>query len=165
MNKTLLVVILLAVVAVGAVMLMNRPKSDVTTTPGMDDTMPAMEIMEEGTTGASGTVEGMEAMGTSGPEAMTAATVKEFTLDTSEFAFDVKTITVKEGDTVKITLTNSGNMPHDWVVDEFSASTEQITKGDTTTVTFVANKAGTYEYYCSVGQHRKQGMVGKLVVE
>jgi plastocyanin len=29
----------------------------------------------------------------------------------------------------------------------------------------VADKKGTFEYYCSVGQHRALGMKGKLVVE
>jgi len=32
-------------------------------------------------------------------------------------------------------------------------------------VTFVADKAGEYEFYCSVGQHRANGMVGKLIVK
>lgn len=34
-----------------------------------------------------------------------------------------------------------------------------------TSVTFVADTLGTFEYYCSVGNHRAQGMVGNLVVE
>lgn len=92
--------------------------------------------------------------------------VKEFVLDSFEFGYDKKTITVKKGDTVTITLTNSGKMPHDWVVDEFTgAKTKQIKNGETDTITFVADTAGEFEYYCSVGQHRKQGMVGKLIVE
>ena len=32
-------------------------------------------------------------------------------------------------------------------------------------VEFVVDKAGTFEYYCSVGNHRQMGMVGKLIVE
>ena len=56
---------------------------------------------------------------------------------------------------------------HDWVIDEFSARAKQIQAGETDTVEFVANKKGTFEYYCSVGNgfHRQQGMVGKLIVE
>lgn len=34
-----------------------------------------------------------------------------------------------------------------------------------TSVTFVADETGTFEYYCSVGNHRGQGMIGKLIVE
>jgi len=40
-----------------------------------------------------------------------------------------------------------------------------VTPGTPTSVTFVADKTGTFEYYCSVGNHRAQGMVGKLIVE
>ncbi len=91
--------------------------------------------------------------------------VKTFTLDSSEFKYDVTEIKVKVGDTVKITLTNSGKMPHDWKVDEFNAATKVIKNGEEDTIEFVADKAGTYEFYCSVGQHRANGMVGKFIVE
>jgi uncharacterized cupredoxin-like copper-binding protein len=32
-------------------------------------------------------------------------------------------------------------------------------------VQFVADKTGTFEFYCSVGNHRQMGMVGTLVVQ
>lgn len=82
----------------------------------------------------------------------------------TNFAFDVSEIRVKEGDTVTINFESNDGF-HDWVVDEFDAATEQVRPGTKTSVTFVADKAGTYEYYCSVGSHREQGMVGTLVVE
>ncbi len=56
-------------------------------------------------------------------------------------------------------------MTHDWNVDEFEARTKQIKNGETDSITFVAGKAGSYEFYCSVGQHRANGMVGTLVVQ
>ncbi|MDO8658241.1 MAG: plastocyanin/azurin family copper-binding protein [Candidatus Levybacteria bacterium] len=39
--------------------------------------------------------------------------------------------------------------------------------GQTDTVEFTADTAGTFEYYCSVGNgyHKEQGMVGTLVIE
>jgi plastocyanin len=92
------------------------------------------------------------------------AEVKEFTLDAFSFGYSQEELVVNEGDTVTINLTNSDGF-HDWVLDEFDAETEQISEGETTSVTFVAGEAGTYEYYCSVGQHRANGMVGTLVVE
>ena len=42
---------------------------------------------------------------------------------------------------------------------------KKINTGNKTSVTFVANKAGEFEFYCSVGNHRAQGMVGKLIVK
>jgi len=89
---------------------------------------------------------------------------REFTIDAFNYGYSMDEIRVNEGDTVILTLTNSGGF-HDWVVDEFAAATNQIAAGDTTTITFVADSAGTYEYYCSVGSHREQGMVGQLIVE
>lgn len=92
------------------------------------------------------------------------APVKEFTIDAFNFGYSMDEIRVNQGDRVTITLTNSDGF-HDWVVDEFNAATERISTGDTATVTFVADEAGSFEYYCSVGSHRAQGMVGTLIVE
>lgn len=99
------------------------------------------------------------------PAAGATSEVKELTLTASEFKYSQTEIRVKKGDTVKIVLTNDGQMPHDWKVDELNAKTKIINGGQTDTVQFTADKAGTFEYYCSVGQHRQLGMVGKLVVE
>jgi plastocyanin len=90
--------------------------------------------------------------------------VREFTIDSFGFGYSQEEIRVNEGDTVTINLTNSGGY-HDWVVDEFDAATEKINGGGETSVTFVADETGTFEYYCSVGNHREQGMVGTLIVE
>ena len=89
--------------------------------------------------------------------------VKTFTLEAGMFYYSLKEIIVNKGDKVKIVLNNVGGT-HDWVVDEFSARTPQINVGETATVEFTADKIGTFEYYCSVGNHRQQGMVGKLTV-
>lgn len=85
-------------------------------------------------------------------------------LDGFNYGYSEETITVSEGDTVTVNLTSSDGF-HDWVVDEFDAATERIQEGETTSVTFVADAAGEYEFYCSVGNHRAQGMVGTLIVE
>jgi len=89
--------------------------------------------------------------------------LKEFTVTGTNFEFDVDEITVNEGDRVRVTFINGGGF-HDWVLDEFNASTDQIQAGDSQTIEFIASQAGEYEYYCSVGSHREQGMVGTLIV-
>ena len=86
------------------------------------------------------------------------------TLSGTNFAYDVTEIRVKEGDTVTIDFQSADGF-HDWVVDEFAAATQQVRPGTATSVTFIADAAGTYEYYCSVGSHRANGMVGTLIVE
>ncbi len=80
-----------------------------------------------------------------------------------DFAFDTTEITVNEGDVVTINFESTEGF-HDWVVDEFRAGSRQVRPGTPTSVTFTADKAGTYEYYCSVGHHRAAGMVGTLTV-
>jgi plastocyanin len=71
---------------------------------------------------------------------------------------------VKQGDKVTIVFKNEEGF-HDWKIDEFNAATKQIAAGATETIEFVADKKGTFEYYCSVGQHRANGMFGKFIVE
>lgn len=87
-----------------------------------------------------------------------------FDITGKNFEFSLSEITVKEGDTVTINFQSESGL-HDWVVDDFEAATEQVSDGGTTTVTFIAAAAGEYEYYCSVGNHRAEGMVGTLIVE
>jgi plastocyanin len=91
--------------------------------------------------------------------------VKEFTVEGSNFKFMPSTMSVNKGDTVKVTFKNTGGF-HDFVIDEFkSAKTKQIGANASETIEFVADKAGTFEYYCSVGNHRGMGMKGTLTVK
>lgn len=80
------------------------------------------------------------------------------------FSFSENEIRVKKGDKVTIAFESTDGF-HDWVVDEFGAATERVSTGGKTEVTFTADKEGTFEYYCSVGNHRALGMVGNLIVE
>lgn len=89
---------------------------------------------------------------------------KSFTVIGGNYSFEPKEIKVKQGDVVKIIFQNNEGF-HDWKVDEFSAATKRIKAGEQDSITFTADKAGTFEYYCSVGSHRAMGMVGKLIVE
>ncbi len=90
--------------------------------------------------------------------------VKSFTVTGKNFSFTPGNLTVNKGDTVKITFINANGM-HDWNLDEFNAHTGVIQGGQTKTIEFVANKAGSFEYYCSVGTHRQMGMKGTLTVK
>jgi plastocyanin len=87
-----------------------------------------------------------------------------FTLTGVNFGYDVQEIVVQEGDTVTINFESTDGL-HDVIIDEFAVATKRVQPGVKTSVTFVADKKGTFEYYCSVGQHRSKGMVGKLIVE
>jgi plastocyanin len=90
--------------------------------------------------------------------------VKEFTVDGSSYKFDPETITVNQGDTVKITFRDSGG-PHDLVIDGYNVRTKIVTPGKEDSVTFVADKSGSFKYYCSVANHEALGMTGTLIVQ
>lgn len=91
-------------------------------------------------------------------------TTKTFTVTGSSFKFDPEEIHVKKGDSVKIVFKNAGGM-HDLVFDDFNVRTQRLAAGQSETIEFVADKIGTFEYYCSVGNHRAMGMEGDLIVE
>jgi nitrite reductase (NO-forming) len=92
------------------------------------------------------------------------AETRTFTVTAGNFSYDLKQIKVSQGETVVINFKNSEGF-HDWVIDEFNARTKQIGEGKSETISFVASKKGTFEYYCSVGKHRAMGMKGSLIVQ
>ncbi|MDO8742129.1 MAG: cupredoxin domain-containing protein [bacterium] len=77
--------------------------------------------------------------------------------------FSLSEMKVKKGDTVKITITNTAGT-HDFTLDEFGIR-KDTPLNQPVTVEFVADKAGTFEYYCSKYNHRQLGQRGNLIVE
>lgn len=90
--------------------------------------------------------------------------VKTFDITGQNLAFSTSEIRVKKGDTVKVNFESTGGF-HDFSVDGYNVKTEQVSPGTPTSVEFAAGKAGTFEFFCSVGSHRSMGMTGKLIVE
>ncbi len=88
---------------------------------------------------------------------------KEFTITSANFSFTPNQIIVNQNDRVKITLKNTESA-HDFRLDEFNAAIPVVQGGQEASVTFIADKKGTFEYYCSVDGHREMGMVGKFIV-
>jgi cytochrome c oxidase subunit 2 len=87
-----------------------------------------------------------------------------FTVEGGNFYFKPNEIKVKKGEKVTITFNNAAGF-HDFVIDEFSVKTKKVPNGGSETVEFTPDKSGTFEYYCSVGNHREMGMKGNLIVE
>jgi plastocyanin len=80
------------------------------------------------------------------------------------YSYDVSEIKVKKGETITINFESTDGF-HDFVIDELAVATKKVQPGTKTSVTFTADKVGSFEYYCSVGSHRAQGMSGVLTVE
>jgi len=95
---------------------------------------------------------------------MEVAPLKEFAVEGKNFEFSTKEIRVKKGDFVRINFTSTNGM-HDLRVSGYDVGTAVVNTGESSSVDFKADKAGTFEFYCSVGTHRQMGMVGKLIVE
>jgi plastocyanin len=142
-NKAITLLVALVLVIGGVLLFMNKGEA-----PVVPD---AAGIVEEN----SGVNDG--------PAGTPESEVKEFTVTGSNFAFAPKSMAVKVGDKVRITFVNSVGM-HDLRLDDFAVATKVLKAGESETVEFIATKAGSFEYYCSVGTHRQMGMVGTLTV-
>ena len=152
-NKVLIGVLVLVLLAGGAYFLMNSQKQK-------SDVMVVKEVVVSPTQAAQ-KVDAMKK--DAAVEEKTE--FRTFNVSAENFSFSVNEMKVKQGDTVKIVFTNNNGF-HDWVLDEFTgAKTKTIGEGKSETVQFVADKKGTFEYYCSVGSHRAMGMKGNLIVE
>lgn len=90
--------------------------------------------------------------------------VKVFNVSGANFRFDPKTITVKKGDKVRVVF-KSLDMMHDFDITELGVDSPVTVAGETSEFEFTATQAGEFEYFCSVGQHRANGMAGTLIVE
>lgn len=97
-------------------------------------------------------------------QASSASAEKEFYVEASRFKFEPNTIAVTQGDKVKIRA-KSIDVPHGFAIDEYGINL-YLTPGEEKTTTFVANKAGTFTFYCNlpcgVGH---SAMKGKLIVQ
>ena len=71
---------------------------------------------------------------------------------------------MNEGDTVNLVI-SSVDVNHGLGIPQFGVS-QQLTAGSTSTVTFVADKAGSYTFFCNVACGSGHGgMRGTLVVQ
>ena len=92
------------------------------------------------------------------------SSVKEFTMTAKQWEFSQRELRVKQGDTVKITI-SSEDVTHGFSVPAFGVS-ERLSPGKTEVIEFTADKAGEHSFFCNVpcgSGHR--GMKGTLIVE
>ncbi|WP_197674239.1 copper-containing nitrite reductase [Halopseudomonas litoralis] len=72
---------------------------------------------------------------------------------------------VAEDAVVQVNIVNGDGALHDFSIPDFSVKSDQIGgKGSATAIVFRANKAGLYEYLCTLPGHKAAGMFGKLIV-
>jgi len=91
--------------------------------------------------------------------------VKEITVIGNDYSFNPPNIPVKAGEPVRIMFKNEGKETHNLVIEGINKKTNTIGSGQVDVLEFTAPSSGIYEFICSVGSHRVQGMVGKLIIE
>jgi len=105
-------------------------------------------------------------VGANTPATGSASSVKEFTMtayfDEKGKWFSLKEMTVKKGDNVRLTITNTKGM-HNFNIDELGIKKE-LPLNTPVVVEFTADKAGEFVYYCAMPGHRAGGQWGTLRV-
>src|SRR3989338_4708587 len=93
----------------------------------------------------------------------TAEVAGTIAVEAGSFYYKPNLIRAKKGEKVKLTL-NSVSMVHDFNIDELGIRVPITQSGNSSSVEFTVNEVGEFEFYCSVGQHRANGQIGKLIV-
>ena len=106
-----------------------------------------------------------QASPTPGTTAQPTGEVREITVEGSEYSFSPKSLTVEAGERISLTFKNTGNVPHNFTIDELGVRTRTIAGGQTDVVEFTADKSGTFAFYCSIPGHKQLGMEGDLEVQ
>jgi uncharacterized cupredoxin-like copper-binding protein len=99
---------------------------------------------------------------------MTDDNIQEISVDIKEFKFTPSEIQIKPGK-VKFEVTNSGSVPHEFLVFESGKTTpivsmKNMANGQTRESDVVELKEGVYEIGCYIPGHFEAGMNGKIVV-
>jgi len=85
------------------------------------------------------------------------------TLSATDIAYDIHNINAAIGQIVNVEFVNKGALEHNFIIDEFSID-NLLQSGESSTISFTPEKAGTYEYYCNVAGHLEAGMKGTVTV-
>jgi heme/copper-type cytochrome/quinol oxidase subunit 2 len=89
---------------------------------------------------------------------------RHFTIVGSNCTFRPASIAVDRNDLVHVTFT-AEDMPHSFTIDEYRIS-KRAGVGQSVTVEFLADRAGRFDYYCSLtGHHKCETMRGALIVK
>lgn len=126
------------------------------------ESMSDMHAEEESAMDGSASMDAKDVMDITGD--MVDQPVKTFDMTARRWEFSPSNIVVNEGDRVVLNIT-SEDVTHGFTLSAFDVR-EQLDPGKTTRVEFVADKAGTYSFFCSVycGSGHSQ-MRGTLTVK
>jgi uncharacterized cupredoxin-like copper-binding protein len=87
------------------------------------------------------------------------------TLSLHEWAVQPAELRIASGDSLRLTVRNSGTMAHALTIPALGTEIAWIRPGESRTVTIPPVAPGSYEYYCNLPGHKEAGQRGVLVVE
>jgi plastocyanin len=88
---------------------------------------------------------------------------REIVLDSFSYGFTPSTVEVKKGETVRFKVNNKGGF-HSFSIPSSNIEV-QTPSGQITDVEWTAEKEGTFEFKCSIGNHAAQGQKGTIIVK
>lgn len=111
----------------------------------------------------------------------------ELTVEMTDFTYSPSSLKIPAGQPVTLTVNNTGNIEHDFVVEKIAAATKVIEDngsdahhahgaeqsydlhisarpGEASVVQVTVSEPGTYKIFCSVEGHEQAGMIGELTV-
>ena len=91
--------------------------------------------------------------------------VREIQVVGNEYSFTPSSISVEKREKIALTFRNAGRLPHNLTIKELGVSTKTIGQGASDSVEFIAEEAGIFTFYCSIGNHQSLGMEGSLEVK
>lgn len=89
--------------------------------------------------------------------------VKEFILRASNYEFDPEIMVASRGDLIRITLIDTSGT-HNLFIDGYNVRSNTLNRGEEQVIEFVADKEGSFDFWCEVGDHRSRGMEGELLI-
>jgi len=87
----------------------------------------------------------------------------KFTLVAEDIMWSTHEIHTKVNQQVELTIRNDGVLDHDFVIEELDVDL-LISPGESKTVTFTVDHAGSIKYICNIPGHEEAGMVGEIII-
>lgn len=100
------------------------------------------------------------------PTTTPAAAVETIDVSETEYALDPANPTIERAGEVVFNVSNDGDVVHALEVEGPGGEqeTEEIDPGQSATLRVDFDRAGSYEWYCPIGNHRELGMEGEITV-
>jgi len=130
----------------------DEPIEETETTPPVEDVDPIQEVTPDPVVDPEPEIEEV-------PQPV----VQSFNMTAKQWSFSPSTITVNVGDTVRLSIF-SEDVTHGFALSQFGVSA-RLEPQKTVVVEFIADKAGTYTFFCSVScGSGHSSMKGTLIV-